>query len=155
MFPVSDKAKTVVDALVNQVRRQGVAIGVDSPVAEVLYNEGRVAGIKLISGEIVNGKSVIIASGGKSVPHTGSTGDGYASAGLGGHTITELYPTEVPITSNEPFIVSKELQGLSLRDIGLSVWNVKGKKIITHEGDMLFTHFGISGPADCAAVNLS
>ncbi|AJY74012.1 NAD(P)/FAD-dependent oxidoreductase [Paenibacillus beijingensis] len=147
MFPVSDKAKTVVDALVGQVRRQGVAVRVNSPVAEVLYEGGRTVGVKLRSGETIRGESVVIASGGKSVPHTGSTGDGYEWAEKAGHTITELYPTEVPITSNEPFIVSKELQGLSLRNIGLSVWNAKGKRVVTHEGDMLFTHFGISGPA--------
>jgi predicted Rossmann fold flavoprotein len=62
------------------------------------------------------------------------------------HTITELFPTEVPLTSNEPFITSKELQGLSLRDVVLSIWNPKGKAIISHRGDMLFTHFGLSGP---------
>lgn len=89
---------------------------------------------------------MVLATGGKSVPHTGSTGDGYAWAEEAGHTITELYPTEVPLLSREAFIQSKELQGLSLRDITVSVWNPKGKKIIEHEGDLLFTHFGISGP---------
>ncbi|MWC30312.1 NAD(P)/FAD-dependent oxidoreductase [Paenibacillus sp. MMS18-CY102] len=146
MFPVTDKAKTVVDALVNQVVKQGVTIKVNAPVAEVLYAGGAVAGVRLRSGERLVGKSVIIASGGKSVPHTGSTGDGYGWAEKGGHSITELFPTEVPITSNEPFIVSKELQGVSLRDVELTVWNPKGKRIISHRGDMLFTHFGISGP---------
>lgn len=89
----------------------------------------------------------MLAVGGKSVPHTGSTGDGYAWAEKAGHTITELFPTEVPITSNEPFIREKILQGLSLRDVALSVLNPKGKAIITHKMDMIFTHFGISGPA--------
>lgn len=146
MFPVTDKAKSVVDALVNQVRKQGVSIRVNSPVEDVLYANGTVVGIRLKTNEIIYGRKVIIASGGKSVPHTGSTGDGYIWAENAGHTITELFPTEVPITSNEPFIQSKELQGLSLRNIGLSVWNPKGKKIIEHHGDLLFTHFGISGP---------
>ncbi|MCQ6559537.1 NAD(P)/FAD-dependent oxidoreductase [Paenibacillus mendelii] len=147
MFPVTDKAKTVVDALINQVRKQGVTIRVNSPVDEVLYSNGHVAGVRLKSGDVLYSKHVIIASGGKSVPQTGSTGDGYPWAMKAGHSITELFPTEVPITSNEPFIQSKELQGLSLRDIALSVWNPKGKRIIEHRGDMLFTHFGISGPA--------
>lgn len=146
MFPVTDKAKTVVDALVNQVVKQGVTIRVNAPVAEVLYADGAACGVRLRSGERITARAVIVASGGKSVPHTGSTGDGYAWAEQGGHTITELFPTEVPIVSNEPFIVSKELQGVSLRDVGLSVWNPKGKRIIEHRGDMLFTHFGISGP---------
>ncbi len=146
MFPVSDKAKTVVDALVNKVRAQGVHIRVNCPVDNVIYEDGKAAGVVLKSGEVVRGRSVIVAVGGKSVPHTGSTGDGYAWAEKAGHTITELFPTEVPLTSKEPFIRSRELQGLSLRNVGLSIWNEKGKKIITHEGDMIFTHFGLSGP---------
>ncbi|TYP71868.1 NAD(P)/FAD-dependent oxidoreductase [Paenibacillus methanolicus] len=146
MFPVSDRAKTVVDALIGQVRKLGVQIKVNAPVKEVLYQGGEVRGVRLKSGETFASPAVIVASGGKSVPHTGSTGDGYAWAEQAGHTITELFPTEVPITSNEPFIQTKELQGLSLRDIGLSVWNPKGKRIIEHRGDMIFTHFGLSGP---------
>lgn len=81
------------------------------------------------------------------MPHTGSTGDGYAWAKKAGHTITDLFPTEVPVTSRAPFIKNKTLQGLSLRDINLSVLNPKGKPLITHRMDMIFTHFGISGPA--------
>lgn len=146
MFPVSDKAKTVVDALVNKVRSQGVDIRTNSPVDEVLYEQGQVVGVRLRSGDVFKSRAVIIAVGGKSVPQTGSEGDGYAWAEQAGHTITDLYPTEVPMTSPESFIQSKELQGLSLRDIGLTVWNPKGKKLIYHDGDMIFTHFGISGP---------
>jgi len=146
MFPVTDRAKTVVDTLVGQVRKQGVDIRVNAPVDTVLYEDGRVAGVRLRSGETLGCRSVIVASGGKSVPQTGSTGDGYAWAEKAGHTITELFPTEVPLTSNEPFITSKELQGLSLRDVALSVWNAKGKRVVEHRGDMIFTHFGLSGP---------
>lgn len=147
MFPVSDKAKTVVDALVARVRVQGVEIRVNQPVEKVLYLDGKAAGIRLKNGETRFSHCVVVAVGGKSVPHTGSTGDGYHWAEEAGHTITELYPTEVPLTSNEPFIRNKQLQGLSLRNITLSVWNPKGKKIVEHEGDMIFTHFGLSGPA--------
>lgn len=147
MFPVSDKAKTVVDALIRKVTELGVEIYTHAPVAEVLYEHGRTAGVRLTSGQVLHSRCVIIATGGKSVPHTGSTGDGYAWAEAAGHTITELYPTEVPLRSSEPFIRNRELQGLSLRNILLSVWNEKGKPIIGHEGDMLFTHFGLSGPA--------
>lgn len=146
MFPVSDKAKTVVDALVNKVRSQGVDIRTNSPVDEVLYDQGQAVGVRLRSGEVFQSRAVIIAVGGKSVPQTGSEGDGYAWAEKAGHTITDLYPTEVPLTSPESFIQSKELQGLSLREIGLTVWSPKGKKLIQHDGDMIFTHFGISGP---------
>jgi len=147
MFPVSDSAKTVVNALIGEVRRLGVDISVNSPVREVLYEDGAVHGVRLQSGEKLRCRSVVIATGGKSVPKTGSTGDGYAWAIAAGHTITELYPTEVPIRSSESFIRDKQLQGLALRSIELTVWDHKGKKIVTHEGDMLFTHFGISGPA--------
>ncbi|UHA74931.1 NAD(P)/FAD-dependent oxidoreductase [Paenibacillus sp. 481] len=148
MFPVTDKAKTVVDSLIGEVRRLGVDIRINHPVDEVLYNheEGRVRGVRFRDGSIVTTKAVIIATGGKSVPQTGSTGDGYPWAETAGHTITDLYPTEVPLTSNAFFIREKTLQGLSLRDIRLAVWNEKGKKIVEHEGDMIFTHFGISGP---------
>ena len=147
MFPVSDKAKTVVDALIGRVRSLGVTIRTGSPVAEVLYDNGDVRGVMLQSGETIHAKAVVIATGGKSVPHTGSTGDGYPWAEAAGHTITELYPTEVPITSSESWIRNKTLQGISLRSVVLTVWNDKGKKLIQHEGDMIFTHFGISGPA--------
>ncbi|GIP15789.1 hypothetical protein J40TS1_14310 [Paenibacillus montaniterrae] len=146
MFPVSNKAKSVVDALVGKVRALGVHIKVNSPVAKVLYENGKVAGVQLKSGEVYRCRKVIVAVGGKSVPHTGSTGDGYPWAEEAGHTIVELFPTEVPLISREHFIADKELQGLSLRDVELSVWSLKGKKLITHRGDMLFTHFGISGP---------
>jgi predicted Rossmann fold flavoprotein len=147
MFPVSDKAKTVVDALIQKVRSLGVHIQLNSPVDRVLYNAGHIMGVTLRSGEVIRSNAVVVAVGGKSVPQTGSQGDGYGWAEAAGHTITELYPTEVPITSKDVFIRSKELQGLSLRSIELTVWNPKGKMIVTHEGDMIFTHFGISGPA--------
>ncbi|MFD2330608.1 NAD(P)/FAD-dependent oxidoreductase [Cohnella sp. GCM10020058] len=146
MFPVSDKAKTVVDALVRKVREQGVRIETHAPVAEVLYDNGSVAGVRLADGRVFAAPSVIVAVGGKSVPHTGSTGDGYAWAEQAGHTISELFPTEVPLTASEPFIRSRELQGLSLRDVVLTVWGDKGKSLVSHRGDMIFTHFGLSGP---------
>lgn len=146
MFPVTDKAKSVVDALVRKVRELGVDIRTNSPVERVLYKDGHVAGVQLQGGQQLSSRSVIVAVGGKSVPHTGSTGDGYAWAEEAGHRIVELFPTEVPLTSREPFIQNKLLQGLSLRDVSLSVWNSKGKRMIEHEGDMIFTHFGLSGP---------
>jgi len=146
MFPVSDKASSVVSALINKVRGLGVQIMTDSPVSHVIYEEGAVKGVQLGSGKTISSAAVIIATGGKSVPQTGSTGDGYPWAEAAGHTITELFPTEVPIISREEWIKSGELQGLSLRDVALTVWNPKGKKVISHRGDMIFTHFGLSGP---------
>ncbi|MEO2078494.1 MAG: NAD(P)/FAD-dependent oxidoreductase [Bacillus sp. (in: firmicutes)] len=147
MFPVSDKAQSVVDALLQQLEKLNVKVFKNSPVKDLSYQDGQVSSVLLKDGQNISAKSIVIAVGGKSVPHTGSTGDGYAWAEKAGHTITELFPTEVPITSSEPFIKNKTLQGLSLRDIDLSVLNPKGKPIISHRMDMLFTHFGISGPA--------
>jgi predicted Rossmann fold flavoprotein len=147
MFPVSNKAQSVVDALLDQLEKLHVKVFKNCPVEDVIYENGQSAAVLLKDGSRINAKSIVLAVGGKSVPHTGSTGDGYAWAEKAGHTITELFPTEVPITSNEAFIQNKTLQGLSLRDIDLSVLNPKGKPIITHRMDMIFTHFGISGPA--------
>lgn len=147
MFPVNNQAQSVVDALLTRLEQLKVTVYKNAPVADVLYENGQTVGVKLKDGQIFHSKAVVIAVGGKSVPHTGSTGDGYAWAKKAGHTITELFPTEVPLLSNEPFIKDKTLQGLSLRDISLSVLNPKGKPLITHRMDMIFTHFGISGPA--------
>jgi predicted Rossmann fold flavoprotein len=147
MFPVSDKAQSVVDALINKIKSANVTIRTNTPVETIHYNNEKVASVELQNGENIPTKTVVVAVGGKSVPHTGSTGDGYIWAEKAGHKITELYPTEVPITSNETFIKEKRLQGLSLRDINLSVLKPNGKVIKTHRWDMIFTHFGISGPA--------
>jgi predicted Rossmann fold flavoprotein len=147
MFPVSDSAKSVVQALVRRVKETGADIRVNKPVRRVLHENGRVTGVECTDGERFHAPAIIVAVGGKSVPHTGSTGDGYAWAEEAGHTVTELFPTEVPVTSSEPFIRSRSLQGLSLRDVALTVWDPRGKKLVTHRGDMIFTHFGLSGPA--------
>ncbi len=147
MFPVSNRAMDVVNAMLKKLDDYKVTIMTNTPVKDVLYQEGAVSGVQLKDGRIIECDSVILAAGGKSVPQTGSTGDGYAWAKKAGHTITDLYPTEVPLTSAESFIKEKTLQGLALRDVALSVLNPKGKALITHQMDMLFTHFGISGPA--------
>ncbi|MEH7055684.1 NAD(P)/FAD-dependent oxidoreductase [Bacillus velezensis] len=147
MFPVTDKAQSVVDALLNRLKQLNVTIRTNEKIKEVRYENGRTAGITTNNDEHINADAVIIAVGGKSVPHTGSTGDGYAWAEAAGHTVTELFPTEVPVTSSEPFIKQKTLQGLSLRNAAVSVLNKKGNPIVTHVMDMLFTHFGLSGPA--------
>lgn len=147
MFPASGQASSVVNALIKRLKELHVHIKTNSPVSDIEYEDGAAKAVLLKNGEKIKTRSVIIAVGGKSVPHTGSTGDGYAWAEKAGHTITELFPTEVPITSSESFIKEKKLQGLSLRNIALSVLNEKGKPIITHQMDMIFTHFGISGPA--------
>lgn len=147
MFPVSNRAQDVVDALINELKRLHVEIRLQTTVSKLLMNDEKILGVRLSDGTEILAKAVVVAVGGKAVPQTGSTGDGYPWAERAGHTITELYPTEVPVKSNEPFIQSRELQGLALRDVAVSVLNKKGKAIITHQMDMLFTHFGLSGPA--------
>jgi len=147
MFPVSNSAKSVLEALLRRMDELGIEIWTDCPVADIRYESGEVKEVVLKDDRILLPKAVVVAVGGKSVPHTGSTGDGYPWAEKAGHTITELYPTEVPLLSEEEFIRNKTLQGLSLRDIAISVLDPKGKNIITHQMDMIFTHFGISGPA--------
>lgn len=146
MFPVSNKAKDVVQALLNRMSELNIEIRKETPVEAIHYGEDQHQ-IILKSKEKITTRSLILAVGGKAVPHTGSTGDGYAWAKTAGHTITELFPTEVPLLSKDEFIKSKILQGLSLRDVNVSVLNPKGRKIVTHRMDMLFTHFGLSGPA--------
>ncbi|WP_316252494.1 BaiN/RdsA family NAD(P)/FAD-dependent oxidoreductase [Bacillus aquiflavi] len=147
MFPATDKAQSVVDALLNQLNDLSVTIWTNSPVKTIDFASKQIKSVILKDKQIVNTSALVIAVGGKSVPHSGSTGDGYAWAKKAGHTITDLFPTEVPLTSAETFIQDRRLQGLSLRNIALSVLNQKGKILVTHKMDMIFTHFGISGPA--------
>ncbi|KKB43632.1 NAD(FAD)-utilizing dehydrogenase [Bacillus thermotolerans] len=147
MFPVSNKAQSVVDALLHRIDELNVDVRVNTAVETLLFEGGQTAGIMLRDGQTIRSRAVVVAAGGSSVPHTGSTGDAYPWAEEAGHTVTELYPTEVPVTSDESFIKEKKLQGLSLRGVALSVLNPKGKPIITHQMDMIFTHFGVSGPA--------
>jgi len=146
MFPVSNSAKSVVDTLINKLEQLHVNVRKNTPVKAIDFNDD-LHTVILTDQEEIQTQSIVIAVGGKSVPHTGSTGDGYKWAEAAGHTITTLYPTEVALTSNEEFIKSKTLQGLSLQDIRLTVLNKKGKEIISHHMDMVFTHFGVSGPA--------
>lgn len=147
MFPTTNKAQSVVDALLKRLESLDVHVETNTPVSKLEYENGQVAGVCLQNGRYIKAGSIVVAVGGKSVPQTGSTGDGYAWAEAAGHTITDLFPTEVPVTSDENFIKNKSLQGLALRDVAVSVLNPKGKIVITHQMDMLFTHFGISGPA--------
>ncbi|MEI3599339.1 MULTISPECIES: NAD(P)/FAD-dependent oxidoreductase [unclassified Oceanobacillus] len=146
MFPASNSAASVVNTLIDQLNKLQVEVKLNSPVKAVDYGET----VHKVYGENGDGyetKAIVIAVGGKAVPHTGSNGEGYPWAKKAGHTITTLFPTEVPLTSKESFIKERILQGLALRDVAVSVLNKKGKSIITHRMDMLFTHFGVSGPA--------
>ncbi|MFZ5828345.1 MAG: NAD(P)/FAD-dependent oxidoreductase [Bacillota bacterium] len=147
MFPVTDRAVTVAEALIREIRELGVQIRLGAAVDHLTFAEGRCTGVKLRSGDVIPAGAVVVAVGGASVPTTGSTGDGYAWAKQAGHTITPLYPTEVPLTCSDPFIRERLLQGLSLREVALTLYDPKAKRLTTQTGDMIFTHFGLSGPA--------
>ncbi len=147
MFPVSDKAKDVLEVFTKALEKNHVEIRYNTEVKKILSENQEMTGVKLSDSSVINAENVIITTGGKSVPHTGSTGDGHRFARSVGHSITELFPTEVPILSDEPFIKQGDLKGLSLDDVALSVLKKNGKPRITHKMDMIFTHFGISGPA--------
>ena len=149
VFPVSDKAVDIVDALVGAVKKSGADI-LHAVAKKILTENGAVAGVLLENGEVISADSVILATGGMSYPLTGSTGDGYKIAQALGHTVTELKPSLVPLTVHEGFC--SRLSGLALKNVTLSVFEEGKKKPVFSElGEMLFTHFGISGPLTLSA----
>ena len=143
-FPVSDKASDVTGALSRELRRLGVAVRFGARVESIFCENGRVAGVHLEGGESLALDAVVVATGGASYPSTGSTGDGYALARAAGHTIVPCRPALVPIETKESWCA--ELMGLSLKNVRLSACVVGGKRFYSEMGEMLFTHFGISGP---------
>lgn len=149
VFPVSDKSSDIIAAWNRRLKKDGVEIHLNEPVSEILTEDGRAVGILLEKGRRrVLADAVILATGGLSYPSTGSTGDGYRFAKETGHTVTELSPALVPFTCKEEDV--KAMQGLSLRNIEATVRD--GKKVIWKEfGEMLFTHFGVSGPVVLSA----
>ena len=142
VFPQSDSAVDIVAALKNYMAQGNVKVMQDR-VVSVIASDGNVSGVVTESGRKISAKTVILATGGKSYPVTGSTGDGYKIAQKLGHTITDIKPSLVPINTSEDWI--KKLQGLSLKNVMLSVYD-GNKKVFSEMGEMLFTHFGVSGP---------
>ena len=143
VFPCSDKAADIIDALFFEMRRQGVQVYCDR-VSDLICDEDRVKGVKLESGMTLEGDAVILTTGGASYPRTGSTGDGYRIAQNVGHTITPIRGSLVPLESSDDCCA--RMQGLSLRNVELKIKNQKGKVVFQEQGEMLFTHFGLSGP---------
>ncbi len=141
IFPVSDDASEVIDALIRKMALLGVEIRNNSPVTEIIARNKKIVGV-LVGGKIFECDAAILATGGASYPKTGSTGDGFRLAKRIGHTITEILPALVPLEVEEDI---KSLQGLSLRNIRVKLL-ADGKKIAEQFGEMLFTHFGLSGP---------
>ena len=142
-FPVSDKAKDVVDALEKEL--SGVEILTNTSVTEIITKNNEAIGVKTNKGDFFADK-IILATGGKSYPLTGSTGDGYEMAKKLGHTITKIKPALVPLVAKkESKIQCQQMQGLSLRNVGLKLFN-NDKLIYEDFGEMLFTHYGVTGP---------
>ena len=144
VFPVSDKAVDVVDGLVKYAKTGGARF-VEGRVTALVIADGVCTGVKLEDGTTLSADRVVVATGGCSYPTTGSTGDGYMLAEQAGHTIVEPRPSLVGLTSPDLFCL--DMQGLSLKNCGLKVKdNTTGKIIFSDVGEMLFTHFGVSGP---------
>lgn len=168
IFPVSDKSIDVRNAFEKELRKNNVKIMLNTKVNRVIVEDLKVIGVELENKEKIKAGKVIIATGGKSYPLTGSTGDGYKMAKELGHTISEIKPSLVPITVTNNIKVEKEniakstyetslnlcksLQGLSLRNVAIEIIDeTKNKKIYEDFGEMLFTHFGVSGPTILSA----
>ena len=143
IFPASGQARDVVDALTGWVRRQGVTVRRKISVDGLLIKRQKVCGVCGLTGEIYPADAVIIATGGVSYPATGSTGDGYRLARSAGHSIVSPRPALIPLETEGA--VAPRLQGLSMRNVNVSVL-INGRKQDEAFGEMLFTHFGLSGP---------
>ena len=145
VFPVTDRASDVLDALIKKLKKQGVKIITNCKADEILTEKNRVIGVKA-QNKIYEADKIILATGGKSYPTTGSTGDGYKFAKKLGHTIIDPKPSLVALeTRGQSLEICQKLQGLTLKNVGIKF--VKENKVIYEDfGEMLFTHFGVSGP---------
>lgn len=151
VFPVSDHSSDVIRALEREMDRLGVEIRLRTEVKELIIENSTVKGVLLSSGKKMYVDAVIAATGGISYPSTGSTGDGYRFAGQCGHKVTELLPSLVPMEVKEWY--AQELMGLSLRNIEIRVTDGK-KKLYQEFGEMLFTHYGVTGPVILSASSI-
>lgn len=151
VFPESDHSSDVIRTLQNAMRDAGVEVRLFTEVKSLLVKDGRVAGVLLENKEKLSGDAVVIATGGFSYQSTGSTGDGYRFAAETGHELVKTTPSLVPFTVKEDYV--KEMQGLSLKNVKVSIYQ-KNRKIYEDFGEMLFTHFGVSGPLLLSASSL-
>ena len=150
VFPASDHSSDVIRTLERQMSRWKVRLHLGAAVREVLTEDGRLSGLLLEDGRRETGDACIIATGGFSYPLTGSTGDGYRFARETGHSVTDLFPSLVPVEAEEKWV--RDLMGLSLRNIELTVKDGK-RELYRDFGEMLFTHFGLSGPVVLSATS--
>ena len=151
VFPQSDHSSDIINALKHELERLGVEIHLCTEVKDVLVEHEKFTGIVLKNRKKVSGDACVVATGGISYASTGSTGDGYRFAEKTGHKVTELYPSLVPMEVKEWY--AKELQGLSLRNIQGTILD-GNKKLYEEFGEMLFTHYGVSGPIIISASSV-
>ena len=151
VFPVSDHSSDVIAAFSRELKSLGVAVSLHTEVGELLCEQDKVCGVLLTNGKKMKADAVIVATGGISYPSTGSTGDGYRFAKETGHRVTELLPSLVPMEVRQWY--AKELQGLSLRNIEICITDGK-KKLYEEFGEMLFTHYGVTGPVILSASSV-
>ncbi len=151
VFPVSDHSSDVIAVLKQALVRAGVQVRLHTEVSEILKEEEKITGVSLKNGRNLPCDAVVLATGGYSYQSTGSTGDGYLFAGACGHTVTALKPSLVPLTAKEPYV--KQMQGLSLKNVGVTIRREQ-KVLFEDFGEMLFTHFGVSGPLILRASSL-
>ncbi len=151
VFPVSDHSSDVIQVLRGEMDRLGVNVHLRAEVKNLIIDERAAKGVTLSDGRKVYGDAVIVATGGISYPSTGSTGDGYRFAGKCGHKVTELSPSLVPMEVKEWY--AGELMGLSLRNIEIRITDGK-KKMYQEFGEMLFTHYGVTGPVILSASSI-
>ncbi len=146
VFPVSDKSADIIDALFFELKRLRVTI-VNGRASNICLRDGGVCGVEMGEGTGLTGfpcKAAVLATGGLSYPATGSTGDGHRLAAELGHTVVDSRPSLVPLESPDPFCA--RMQGLALKNVVLTVKNGKKKTVFQEQGELLFTHFGLSGP---------
>lgn len=154
VFPASDKSSDVIRALENECRRQGVTICLNTRVKELQIRQGQVTGVILSDGKQIPADKVILATGGCSYPGTGATKEGYRLAEKAGHTVTPLRPGLTGIVSSDP--VGQQLQGLTLKNIRAAIRKKSAGKKPLYEGfgELLFTHYGVSGPLMISASSI-
>lgn len=151
VFPLSDHSSDVIKTLENKLRRLEVEIHLNTKVSDIQITDDKISGVILENKKKLTAQSVVLATGGVSYPVTGSTGDGIKWSKACGHKITDLTPGLVPFVCKEEYV--KQLQGLSLKNVRLTICDEK-KKLYSDEGEMLFTHFGISGPLVLSASSV-
>lgn len=143
VFPVSDHSSDVIKVLEKEMRKYGVDINLNTKVYSLIIEDNVCKGVSLKGGKAIFADSVIVATGGVSYPRTGACGDGYKFAKYAGHSIAKAQPSLVPFELSDS--CCKELMGISLKNVSVTIY-ADGKKIYSEFGEMLFTHFGVSGP---------